>query len=415
MIAIPLTFLVILLILSGLFSSLETAYTSLSLGQIGNLAANKGKRGKLIKQLRERPEVLLTTLLIGNNLANLGASALTTAVIMKMVGDTYIAVATGLLTLIVLVFCEVTPKQIAMAANEKLCLSSARAVFALSLLFRPAVWLVSSVSRGITFLVVGRAEKEITLDSILHHVKAAEDEGVVESYEEEMVRNIFRINDTPVEALMTHRTELFTIAEDMPVSQALEAMLDSGHSRAPILRTGQEHVSGMVTLEDLIRAAKKSPETPVKKIGTQPYLVPGTMKAHDLFFRLKKEQRHMAIVLDEYGGLDGIVTREDIIEEIFGELYDESETEAAEPIKEESEGIWLIQGDADFYDVTDVLGLNLEHDSRTHTVAGYLMEQMEKIPAPGARINLPEGNYEILRTNDKRIAEVRFVPAPKEE
>lgn len=415
MIAVPLTFLFILLVLSGLFSSVETAYTSLSPGQISNLAENSGRRGRLVRRLSERSDILLTTLLIGNNLANLGASALTTAMTIRLFGNAYIAAATGLLTLAVLVFCEVTPKQIAMVSNEKLCLGSARAVLFLSWIFRPVIWVVSAVSRGLTFLFVGRTRKELTLENLLHHVKAAEGEGIVESYEEEMVRNIFRINDTPVEALMTHRTDLFTIQEDMSASEALEVFLEAGHSRAPVLHPDQEHVSGLVTLEDLVRASGADPDIPVKKLAAPPYLVPGTMKAHDLFFRLQKDLVHMAVVLDEYGGLDGIVTREDIVEEIFGELYDETETEAADPITGLPDGSWLIQGDADFYDVSDTLGLDLEHDSRTHTVGGYLLEKLERIPISGTVIELDEGRYEIISTRRQRIVEVRFHPAPEEE
>ena len=408
MIAVPLTLLFVLLILSGLFSSMETAFTSLSPGQISNLAANGGQRGRLVQSLTHRSDMLLTTLLIGNNLANLGASALTTAVTIRVIGNAYIAASTG-------VFCEVTPKHIAIVANEKICLLSARAVLVLSWLFRPVIWVVGTVSRGLTHLVVGRTRKKLTLDNLLHHVKAAEGEGIVESYEEEMVRNIFRINDTPVEALMTHRTDLFTIQEDMSASEALEAFLEAGHSRAPVLRPDQEHVSGIATLEDLVRASRTEPDIPVRKLASSPYLVPGTMKAHDLFFRLQNDLIHMAVVLDEYGGLDGVVTREDIVEEIFGELYDETEPEPVDPIAGQPDGSWLIQGDADFYDVSDTLGLHLEHDSRTHTVGGYLLEKLGRIPASGTVIELEEGRYEILATRRQRIVEVRFHPASQEE
>ena len=413
MIVIPAISIVILLIFSGLFSSVETAYTSLTPGQINALAENKGRRGVLVKTLTRRSDILLTTLLIGNNLANLGASALTTAVTIRIFGNTYIAAATGVLTLAVLVFCEVTPKQIALVTNESLCLRSARAVIALSWIFRPIIWIVSAFSRGITFLFVGSIRKELTLEHLLHHLKAAEGEGVVETYEQEMVRNVFRINDTPVEAIMTHRTELFSVDEDMDVSRAMDAFLETGHSRAPVLRTDQEHVTGVVALGDLARALKEDPSAPVRKYATPPYLVPGTLKAHELFFRIKKEPIHLAVVLDEYGGLDGVVTREDVMEEIFGELYDEREEDVTDPITPEPGGSWLVQGDADFYDVSDILGLDLVHDSRTHTLGGYLLEKLERIPAPGTSLDLPEGRYEIVEIDKQRIETVRFHPAAK--
>ncbi|KGM43238.1 Magnesium and cobalt efflux protein CorC [Olavius algarvensis spirochete endosymbiont] len=400
----------ILLILSAYFSSVETAFTSLTPGQINSLAENRGKRGLLVKKLTERHDILLTTLLIGNNLANLGASALTTAMTIRLFGKIYVAAATGVLTLTVLVFCEVSPKQIALVANETLCLISARLINLLSIVLRPFIWIVSSVSRGITLLFVGSKRREITLEQLLHHVKVAEGQGVVESYEEEMVRNVFRINDTPVKAIMTHRTELFMMNENTTVQDAAYLFVDSGHTRAPVLNGDLEHVSGIVTLFDLVRALRKRPRASIKTISKSPYLVPGTMKAHELYFRLRSEPIQMAIVLDEYGGLDGIVTREDIIEEIFGKFLDERANPSANPISEQPDGSWIIQGDTDFYDLSDILGLELKHDSRTNTIGGYLLEKSGNIPVQGTVIELGEGQYTILRTRNKRIVSVRFKP-----
>jgi len=409
------SFLAILLILSAYFSSVETAFTSLTPGQINSLAKNHGKRGLLVKKLTERHDILLTTLLIGNNLANLGASALTTAMTISLFGNIYVALATGLLTLTVLVFCEVSPKQIALVANETLCLISARLIILLSIVLRPLIWIVSSVSRSITLLVVGSERRKLTLEQLLHHVKEAEGQGVVESYEEEMVRNVFRINDTPVKAIMTHRTELLTIDESTTVQEAADLFVNSRHTRVPVLNSDSEHVLGVVTLFDLVRALKKQPCTLLKTICKSPYLVPGTMKAHELYFRLKSEPIQMAIVLDEYGGLDGIVTREDIIEEIFGKFLDEKAKPNVDTIIEEPDGAWIIQGDADFYDLSDIIGLELKHDSRTHTIGGYILEKSGRIPAQGAVIELEEGKYTVLETRDKRIVSIRFKPSNNSE
>ncbi|MCK5736375.1 MAG: DUF21 domain-containing protein, partial [Spirochaetaceae bacterium] len=224
-----------LLIISAFFSSVETAFTSLSPGQVSDLAMNRGKRGRLVQKLTERQDILLTTLLIGNNLANIGASAMTAAATIRLFGNTYVAGATGILTLIILVFCEVSPKQIALIANESLCLYSARVVWVLSWILRPIIWIITAVSRIITLMFAGREKQGLTLETLLHHVKAAEGQGVVESFEEEMVRNVFRINDTPVEAIMTHRTNLFSIDEDLSVQESMDQFIRSGHTRAPVL------------------------------------------------------------------------------------------------------------------------------------------------------------------------------------
>ena len=415
MIIWPIIILSVLLIISAFFSSVETAFTSLSPGQISALAESRGKRGRLVQKLTGRQDILLATLLIGNNLANIGASAMTTAATIRIFGSSYIALATGMLTLIILVFCEISPKQIALITNESLCIHSAGIVWFLSWVLRPVIWIITAVSRIITRIFAAEEKQGLTLEVLLHHVKAAEDQGVVESFEEEMVRNVFRINDTPVEAIMTHRTELFSIDEESSIQEAMDLFIRSGHSRAPVLRGGREEVTGVITLFNLAAVIREYPDSPVKKFATPPYLVPGTMKAHELFFRLKKEPIHLAVVLDEYGGLDGVVTREDVMEEIFGELYDERETRPGEPIRQDPDGSWIIQGDADFYDLSDVLGLNLEHDSRTHTVGGYLLEKLERIPQKGTVISLEEGTYTILEIHRQRIVSVRFHQAHSEE
>ena len=411
MIGWSLAFLAALLVASGLFSSIETAFTSLTPGQISALSENRGTRGRLVKKLTERPDILLTTLLIGNNLANLGASALMTAMTIRLFGNAYVAAGTGILTLVVLVFCEVSPKQIALKTAEKLTLRSVRFVKVLSWVFRPIIWIITAISGTVTRIIAGDETPRLTLEFLLHHVKAAGDEGIVESFEEEMVRNVFRINDTPVEAIMTHRTELFTVDEDMSLSEAMDRFLKYGRSRAPVLKGDGEHVTGAVTLMDIVRAARTTPDAKVKTVSTKPYLVPGTLKAHELYLRLKKEPIHLAVVLDEYGGLDGVVTREDVMEEIFGELYDEREPEGDDPIVPDGRGGWIMQGDADFYDVVDVLGLRLQHDSRTHTVGGYLLERLERIPSPGTVVECPEGRYTVMEVAKQRIMKVRFVPS----
>ncbi len=390
---------------------METAYTSLTAGQINALLENSGHRGRLVKRLTERSDILLSTLLIGNNLANLGASALMTALTIRLFGSTYIAAATGILTITVLIFCEVTPKHIAMMTNESLCLRSARVIIFLSWVFRPCIWFINAFSRLVTKLFTGRTEKVQTLETLLHHVKAAKHAGIVERYEHEMIRKVFRINDIPVEAIMTHRTDLFTLNEQTTAKNAFDRFLIARHSLAPLLRNDSEHVSGIVSFADVAKAFKDDPQIPIKNIASPVTLVPGTMKAHELFFKFKKEPIHFVVVLDEYGGLNGVVTREDVVEEVFGALYGEGRAHSVEPIVADGQGAWIIQGDADFYDLSDMLGLNLEHDNRTHTIGGYLLDKFGSIPEAGVDITLPEGRYVILETVKKRISSVRFNPS----
>ncbi len=401
--------LFLLFSLSAIFSATETAFTSLSTLQIHNIMEKGGRRGREVNKLARKPDVLLTTLLIGNNLANIGATALVTSLTIRLFGSQTVAVMTGLLTLFVLIFGEVTPKQIALAKNEAICLNMAYPIYWLSTVFRPFIWIISTISSVITRLFSGKEQKTLTIENLLQMVRIGENIGIVETYEKEMVQNVFRINNTPVKGITTYRTNVFCLDKESYIEDVLDEIMDHGFSRIPVYEENSEHIVGIVLMHDIMRAISSGEKAfKLKEKMVEPLFIPETRMVHDLFLYFKKEKLNMAVVLDEYGGLTGIVTKEDVIEEIFGELYDENEEKEADKIISRGVREWLIQGDSSFYLIQDKLGINLEHDQRTLTVGGYLIEKLGEIPEEGTTLKMPEGTYVIGKVSQNRIEEVVF-------
>jgi len=401
--------LIILLLLSGFFSSTETAFTSLSLIQAQKLIDDFGKRGQRVQKLSQNPDILLTTLLIGNNLVNIGATALATKLTIAYFGNYALGYMTGVLTLFVLIFGEVTPKQIAMAKNMTICLKTSGIVLFLSYVFRPFIWVITLISSTITRLLVSSDQRALTLDNLLQMVSMGENMGIVETYENQMVKNVFRINDTPIQGIITHRTDVFSLSSDLKLSETFDTILESGFSRIPLFKENPENVIGIILVKELVRMNRSSmKDYRLRDLMQEPLCIPHTKKVNEVFTLFKQKNINIAIVLDEYGGLAGIVTREDVIEEIFGELYDEHEIKETDKIISESKETWIISGDTTFYAIHDILDIELEHSKRILTIGGYLIEKVGHIPEEKEVIDTEEGSYEILKIKNNRIDTVRF-------
>jgi magnesium and cobalt exporter, CNNM family len=401
--------LIILLMLSGFFSSTETAFTSLSLIQAQKLIDDYGKRGKRVQKLSQNPDILLTTLLIGNNLVNIGATALATQLTISHFGNYALGYMTGALTLFILIFGEVTPKQIAMAKNMTICLNTSPVILFLSYLFRPFIWAITLISSTITNLFVSSDQRALTLENLLQMVSMGENMGIVETYENQMVKNVFRINDTPIQGIVTHRTDVFSLDSDLKLSDTFDTILESGYSRIPVFKENTENIIGIILVKELVRMNRSSLNGyRLRDLMQEPLYIPHSKKVNEVFTLFKQKNINIAIVLDEYGGLAGIVTREDVIEEIFGELYDEHEIKETDKIISEEKNTWIISGDTSFYAIHDILDIELEHSKRILTISGYLIEKIGRIPVEEELLDFEEGSYEVLKIKSNRIDSVRF-------
>ncbi|AFG38665.1 hemolysin family protein [Spirochaeta africana] len=401
----------ILLILSAFFSGTETAYTSLSTAQIHQLRSQHPGRGRLVAHLTEHPDILLTTVLIGNNLANIGASTLAADITAQMFGRGALSITTGLLTLFVLIFGEVTPKQLAIFHNDFWALHTARLIYLLSLLLRPVIIFISGASRLITRLSRTRRQHQLSLESILNIVRHGEMTGVIESFQGRMVKSLFKLNDVPVSAILTHRTQVVSVEKQTPIARVFETCIQRGFSRLPVYDKDPERIVGVALFRDVGAAYQlQHGNKPVKTVMLEPVFVSENRKVEDVFNTLKRENLNMVIVLDEYGGLAGIVTMEDVVEELLGEMYDENELKLGEKILALNDNEYRVFADTPVYQFNEYFAATLPEDSAAQTIGGYLTNLLGRIPTSHQIIDTPCGRFVVERMARKHIITLRYRP-----
>jgi len=396
-----------LLLFSAVFSATETAFVSLSIVQIEEIASKKGRRGKLLKELVNKTNTVLTAILIGNNLANIAASAITTHITIEKFGSRAIGISTGVLTLVILIFAEVAPKQIAIIHNEKITLAMVYFIRLFTFILLPVIKLVGFISSLLLLLFQGEKKESVSLDGILLMMRLAENEGVVESYESKMVENVFRFNDTPIQAIMTHRREVFSLDKSLTIQQAIDSISEKGFSRIPVFHENPEDIVGIVLLKDIVTCIGKNEDyLLLSDIMVKPLFVSGNRKVNELFSIFKNEKLNIAVIVDGYGGLSGIVTMEDVTEELFGELYDENEEKGLEKISKINSDTYRILGDTPVQFINDRLESKLPNNKNARTLAGYLIEYLGNIPVRGQKIETPFGVFTIESVTQNRINSV---------
>lgn len=400
---------IILIVLSALFSATETAYTSLSFFQLKTLENRKGRASRLAFLLSQNREQLLTTALIGNNVVNLSASALVTTIALTYFSSPVVGYATGILTLTILVFGEIVPKQLALAHNIRIAIFMAYPMKLLMTILFPLVWLLRILASGVTRFFGTKEEPIITTEGMMHVVDAAEDVGLVDQYESDLMQRAIHFSSTIVRTIMTHRTEVFTLPADSLVDDVFPSIIKSGFSRIPIYQENQENIVGIVLLRDLLRANVTNKT--LASLSRKPIYVVEQMHLDDLFYLFKKDKLQQAIVLDEYGGFSGVVTMEDVAEQLFGELFDEHELRFPDRIVEhkDKKGVYVVMADAPFQQVLDDLDLSCDRE-RYSTVAAYLLEEAGSIPVEGEVIITKLGTWQILLMKGNKVEVVEFTP-----
>ena len=406
----------VLNVLSGFFSGTETAFTSLTSAQVHALQEEYGRLGRSVAHLMTMPDRLLSTILIGNNLVNIGAASLATVIATRLFGDYGPGIATGGLTLIILVFGEVTPKQIAIAHNGFVAAHASRIIIALEIAFRPLVLLVAAASGVITRLTGGAPSRSPTAEGILTVVKHAASVGVLTPQESWFMKNVLRFHEVTVGMIMTHRTRVLSFDRRTPVRDVLDDAIEAGYSRVPVYDSDPERIVGIALLRDMMKSVNDgNKRIRVSDVMKKAIFVPETRKVQQMMQEFRAEHQHIAIVLDEYGGLAGIVTLEDAIEEILGEIYDENETREREGIVRRPDGTWNIAGETSIHAINDRLGTSLEVTRNAQTAGGFVADLAGHIPAEGAVIETDEGQFVVERISRKRVLEVRFEPAGRLE
>lgn len=401
--------IIILLFLSAFFSGSETAFTSLSSFQVDNLAGNGGYRGKILKKLYEKQNIFIATVLICNNIVNINLSAFVTNCTIKMWGNDYLGYVTGILTLFVLVFGEVTPKNIAMTWNEPIALFIAPIFKVLSIILYPVIIIINACSSFVTHLVGNKEKEEISTEMIYSLISTAENKGLVQDYERRMTRGVFNMGHSTVKNIITHRTDLVSMDQEATMQDVIHEVDKHAHSKYPIYSGNKENITGLVRSSKIVSEIRKGHlDRKIKEIKENPLFVPETRKISDVFQQMKKENMHFAVVLDEYGGLTGIVTLDDIVGSVLGDLDDNATFSETERIEKISNKEFVIYGEAPLTSVADTLGITLPWDDRIRTIGGLIIKKLERIPNAGEKVTLGRYTFTVDEVSDRQVLKVHF-------
>lgn len=403
--------LVILLVLSGFFSMSETALMSLSKIRIRHMVEEGVKGSKLVEKLIEDPNRLLGAILIGNNIVNIGASAIATSLAVKIFNgsESAVAVATAIMTVLVLIFGEITPKSIAKQKSEQVALKVSKPVQFCVAVFKPFVAMFTAISSIFIRLFGGdpkATEPFITEEELKTMVGVSEEEGVLEDVEKEMIFNVFDFADLQVKDVMVQRVDVTAIDVNDGYEEILKVIKEDQFSRIPVYDDTIDDIVGVLNVKDLIIADKRDCKFKVTDYMREPLYTFEFKKITELFNEMKKSRNHMAVVLDEYGGTVGIVTIEDVVEEIVGDIEDEydKEREMIEVIKEDE---YIVEGSARLDDISDLIGVNMESEE-FDSVGGLVIGELGRIPEAQEEVTIGKIRFVVEEVEKNRIMKVRI-------
>ncbi|MEN8435826.1 CNNM domain-containing protein [Clostridium septicum] len=395
--------------MSGFFSMSETALMALSKIRIRHMVEEGVKGAKLVEKLTEEPNKLLGAILIGNNIVNIGASALATSLALKAFGESGVGIVTVIMTVLVLIFGEITPKSIAKQKSEKVALRVSKIINLTVKIFKPFIAIFTAIS-GIFIKLLGcnpkASEPFITEEELRTMVGVSEEEGVLEGVEKEMIFNVFDFVDAQVKDVMVQRVDVIAVDVNATYDEVLEVIKTEQFSRIPVYNQTIDDVVGILNVKDLIMAERNKEDFKVIDYMREPYYTFEFKKIKELFSEMKKTRNHIAVVLDEYGGNVGIVTIEDLIEEVFGDIEDEydDENNEIEVVKEDE---YIVDGSARLDDISDLIGVNMESEE-FDSVGGLIIGELGRFPEQDEEITSNNIRFVVEDIDKNRIKKVRI-------
>ena len=407
--------IVFLILLSAFFSSAETSMTAANRIHIRSLAEQGNKRAIILEKVISNSGKMLSTILIGNNIVNIAASSLATTFTIKVLGNMYIGVATGVMTLLVLLFGEITPKTIATLQADRLALAYARPVYWLMTILTPVIFIVGKLAGGILFVL--RIDPNARQGTITEHelrsmVNASQENGVIEREEKQMIYNVFDFGDSTAKDVMIPRIDMTFIDVESTYKELMDIFKEDMHTRFPVFEDNTDNVIGIINIKDLLLYPENE-EFSIRKILREPYFTYEYKRTTDLMMEMRKASVNLAIVLDEYGSTAGLVTLEDLLEEIVGEIRDEYDEDEEEPIREiQQNREYEVLGSAKLNDINEVLGTKLESEDYD-SIGGYIIEQLDCLPKEGDSVTLENGMRLVVDELDKNRIELVHIWLPK--
>ncbi len=413
---IQLVIIVILLLLSAFFSSSETALSAVSEIKVKSMVEEGRKGSTILYKVVKNYGKMLSTILVGNNIVNIVASSLVTTLTIDMVGDRFIGYATGILTLVVLLFGEIIPKRVAKIRAEKISLLYAPVIYCLMIVFTPIIWLVEKMAKAILWVLrINPDEKSaITEAELRTFVDVSHHDGVIEPEEKEMINNVFDFSDSVVREIMIPNIDMVCVEDSASYDEVKAVFKECMYTRLPVYKDERGNIIGLINIKDFIIVDDKK-NFKIEDIMRSGYYTYEYKETADLMIELREEAAPLAFVLSEYGLCVGMVTMEDLLEEIVGEIRDEFDEEELESIKKVEKNAYIIDGARKLDDINDALGTELDSEAYD-SIAGLILEQLNRIPKEGDEVTLEGGiTLKVNKVEKNRIRKVRVILPDKEE
>ena len=416
--AIQLVVLVILLALSAFFSSAETALTTVNRLRVRALVDDGDARAIVLAKVIDDPGKLLSAILIGNNIVNISASSIATLLATNFFGNAGAGIATGVMTLLVLIFGEVTPKTMASLKAEKIALSYAKTIYGIMFVFTPLIFILDLLSGGLLRLLgvdPDKRDDSVTEEDLRTIVEAGHEDGVLETEEHKMINNVFDFGDHQAKDIMVPRVDMCFLKLDATYEDFMEIYIEEKFTRIPVYEETRDNVIGILNVKDLI-LYDKDQEFHVKDFLREAYYTYEFKNTSELMMEMRKNSISIAIVLDEYGATAGLVTLEDLIEEIVGDIRDEFDEAEAEEVQQLGEQEYLVEGACKLEDLNDMIGLGIESEDYD-SIGGIVIDALQHLPSEGEEVTLESGTRLVVEKIDKnRIEKVHiYLPEPKTE
>lgn len=405
-----------LITFSAIFSAIELAFFSLSEPTIYNMSEDGGKNAKMVVKLRNNRDRLLITILIGNTVVDIGATTVATVLATSLFGSKGAGIAAGVMTLLVLIFGEIAPKSVAVAYNKQIALFTARPIAFLSYILSPFIYLLEKVNSFFTSLIGVEYSMAVSEAELKAMTKLSAQHKEIEKYEADIIGNVFQLNDVTVEDIMTGQPLMFMMDADKKILDSLSELTNSQYSRIPVFKGGRHNVIGFVYAKDLLAKASAwladSETSEAEKnmtlgdLAKHPYYIPYNKTISDLLKEFQRKRAHLALVVNDQGVVLGLVTLEDVLEELVGDIADETDVEK-NLIKRIDKKNILVDGDTDLEDITSFFNITLPGESK-ESISGLILETIGRIPAIGETVDCGKYSCEIVEADEKQIIKVKI-------
>lgn len=400
--------LLVLVALSAFFSASETSFTSANRVKLKTMANTGNKRAKMALDLAEDYDRLLTTILIGNNIVNIGASSLATGLFLKLLTNQSLAttVSTAVMTIIILIFGEISPKAIAKESPERVAVMFAPILMALRTIISPINMLFVQWKKLLNRIIRPGNSESFVEAEIMTIVDEAQNDGDMDEHEGELIRSVLEFNDDrDVLNIMTPRVDVTALEDTATMAEAANLFRESGYSRIPIFHEDMDHIVGILNEKDFY-ASQHDGVQEIEKIMKPPVYAPATLKLSKLLKLFQSEKAHLLIVLDEFGGTEGIVTMEDVLEELVGEIYDEHDEAESEEVVTMGDGSRIVDGGMELTELLESYGF--QDYFTAETVGGWVSEVMGRIPFVGATFETDHLRGKVTKMDKRRVTQVRI-------